>query len=131
MRETFGRFQARNGPGTEINASNQEQLQADLRWASNPNKSLAFGKEPGIRPALKEVHKWLERALVRSYEKAMSEAGDAFTHRNWFRSKKTLGEIHRQLDQIVQDREGLSPPRLRAAKNTIPLNEYLALPSGG
>jgi hypothetical protein len=96
--------------------SNHDQLVADLRWAANPNKSMAIGKDLGVRPALNDIYKWLERSLIRSYDKAKSEMAETWVHRNWFRSKKTLLEIHRQLEQIVQDREDLGLPRLRADK---------------
>ena len=93
--------------------NDQEILKAELRWTGNPNKWLKVDKERSTKRALREMYKWVERAMDRAYTKSEKQKGLAFVHRNWFRSHDTLTAIRGELEMIIQDREGLEMPKLR------------------
>jgi len=93
-----------------IYAKTGGDLNADLRYLSNPNKWMNLPKGH-TKSAIEELFDLASTAMKQAYGK-VCKASD-FRHRNWFRNSQTLVDIREELSVIPKYRKA-DLPVLRA-----------------
>jgi hypothetical protein len=93
-----------------IYAARGFDLDADLRFLSNPNKWITV-KNSYTLAAVEEVFSLAATALTQAYGKVSDDPD--FRHRNWFRNTKTLQDIKNELSVIPKYRKSDDLPLLR------------------
>jgi len=102
-----------------IYAKTGRDLNADLRFLSNPNKwmNLPSGH---TKSAIEELFDLASTAMKQAYGKVCKAAD--FRHRNWFRNPQTLVDIREELSVIPKYRKADLPVLRAHMKAATPSN---------